>query len=97
MTQRLLQYGAQKNPAELSEILAYIFERNNELASRDERGTPVCIWGTHGLGKTQLVQDFAKKEIRPISSYNVKLKYKLPISYLWILLRREVNVFYPYA
>ena len=32
MTQQLLQYGAQKNPAELSEILSYIFERNNELA-----------------------------------------------------------------
>lgn len=61
MTQQLLQYGAQKNPAELSEILSYIFERNNELARQDERGTPVCIWGTHGLGKTQLVQDFAKK------------------------------------
>ncbi|MDE0872135.1 MAG: AAA family ATPase [Flavobacteriales bacterium] len=61
MAQQLLQYGAKKNPAELSEILAYIFERNNELARQDERGTPICIWGTHGLGKTQLVQDFAKK------------------------------------
>ena len=60
MTQRLLQYGAQKNPAELSEILSYIFERNNELASQDERGTPVCIWGTHSLRETQLVR-FAKK------------------------------------
>ena len=61
MAQQLLQYGAKKNPAELSDILAYIFERNNELTRQDERGTPVCIWGTHGLGKTQLVQDFAKK------------------------------------
>ena len=61
MTQQLLQYGAKKNPAELSDILTYIFERNNALTKQDERGTPVCIWGTHGLGKTQLVQDFAKQ------------------------------------
>lgn len=59
MAQQLLQYGAKKNPAELSDILAYIFERNNELTRQDERGTPVCIWGTHGLGKTALVHDFA--------------------------------------
>jgi|TARA_B100001971_G_scaffold214872_1_gene255080 MoxR-like ATPase len=59
MTQQLLQYGAKKNPAELSEILAYIFERNNDLSKQGKRPTPVCIWGTHGLGKTELVHDFA--------------------------------------
>ena len=60
MVQQLLQYGAKKNPAEVSEVLTYIFERNDELNEQDERGTPVCIWGTHGLGKTALVHDFAK-------------------------------------
>jgi len=60
MPQKLLQYGAKKNPAELSEVLAYIFEQNNELSDQGRRGTPVCIWGTHGLGKTQLVHDYAK-------------------------------------
>jgi len=41
MAQQLLQYGAKKNPAELSDILAYIVERNNELSKHGERVTPV--------------------------------------------------------
>ena len=39
-----------------------IFERNNNLNSEGKRGTPICIWGTHGLGKTQIVRDFAKEK-----------------------------------
>ena len=40
-------------------MLDHIFQRNNEVES-PQRPSPVCIWGTHGLGKTQLVESYAK-------------------------------------
>ncbi len=44
----------------LEKLLAHIFERNDAIGcAGGGRGTPVCIWGTHGLGKTQMVKDYA--------------------------------------
>ena len=55
-----IEFGKKGNSKELKDILNHIFERNNVLNSKGKRGTPICIWGTHGLGKTQIVRDFAK-------------------------------------
>ncbi len=55
-----IEFGKKGNSKELKDILNHIFERNNFLNSKGKRGTPICIWGTHGLGKTQIVRDFAK-------------------------------------
>jgi len=55
-------YGPKLNPMQLSTLLDHIFQRNLEVSKANQgRGTPVCIWGTHGLGKTQLVRDYARK------------------------------------
>ncbi|MFZ4617693.1 MAG: ATP-binding protein [Rectinemataceae bacterium] len=47
----------------LKKTLDYVFQRNNAIEEADPKGkakgTPVCIWGTHGIGKTQIVQDYA--------------------------------------
>ena len=48
------------NSKEIKNFISH-FERNNILNDQNKRGTPVCIWGTHGLGKTHLVRDFAWK------------------------------------
>jgi hypothetical protein len=40
-------------------MLTHIFHRNDELGKNGKRGTPVCVWGTHGMGKTELVKNFA--------------------------------------
>ena len=55
----LIEFGKKGNSKEIKKILSHIFERNNILNGQKKRGTPVCIWGTHGLGKTHLVRDFA--------------------------------------
>ena len=55
----LIEFGKKGNSKEIKKILSHIFERNNILNDQNKRGTPVCIWGTHGLGKTHLVRDFA--------------------------------------
>ena len=43
----------------LERVLSHIFKRNETLSEKGSRGTPICIWGTHGLGKTEIVQDYA--------------------------------------
>lgn len=60
MANQLVFYGKKGNSKTLNEILSHMFNRNNELNDIGERGTPICIWGTHGLGKTHMVKDFAK-------------------------------------
>jgi hypothetical protein len=32
-----------------------------EISNFGQKPTPVCIWGTHGLGKTDMVKDYANK------------------------------------
>ena len=51
--------GPKLDAIALERILAHIFQRNDEVVKTGRRGTPVCIWGTHGLGKTEIVKSFA--------------------------------------
>ena len=59
MPEELLQYGSRLNAQELQGVLDHIFQRNNDVVA-PARPSPVCIWGTHGLGKTQLVESYGK-------------------------------------
>ena len=54
-----IEFGKKLNIKDLKKLLNHIFERNNSLNNSKKRGTPICIWGTHGLGKTQIVRDYA--------------------------------------
>lgn len=52
--------GPKLDSLTMEKVLAHIFERNDVNSDTGGgRGTPVCIWGTHGLGKTQMVKDYA--------------------------------------
>lgn len=51
--------GPKLDSVTMEKVLSHIFERNETLGTGGGRGTPVCIWGTHGLGKTQMVKDYA--------------------------------------
>lgn len=53
-------FGDKLDSQRLNHALEHIFQTNCHRQERGERGTPVCIWGTHGLGKTTVVQDYAK-------------------------------------
>ena len=59
MSIEFIEFGKKGSSREIKVILSHIFERNNDLNKDDKRGTAVCIWGTHGLGKTQIVRDYA--------------------------------------
>jgi hypothetical protein len=53
-----ITYGAKVNAEELSRLLQHFTSRFLSTEA-DDRATPVCIWGTHGIGKTELVKSFA--------------------------------------
>lgn len=51
--------GPRLDAIALERMLSHIFHRNDEIGMTGKRGTPVCIWGTHGLGKTDIAKNFA--------------------------------------
>ncbi|GJM34518.1 MAG: hypothetical protein DHS20C18_35190 [Saprospiraceae bacterium] len=55
-TYSYLTYGAKCNSVELEAFLVHLLQQTDE-----QRPTPVCIWGKHGIGKTELVQELARK------------------------------------
>ncbi|MBT5224231.1 MAG: AAA domain-containing protein [Candidatus Marinimicrobia bacterium] len=61
MSEDLLEYGEKVNASHLKRTLKHIFLRNDAIAESGTHGTPICIWGTHGLGKTHIVTDFARE------------------------------------
>ena len=55
-----ITYGAKTHADNIQGFLAHLL---NQLKTSDDRHrvTPLCIWGMHGIGKTELVQEFAKE------------------------------------
>jgi MoxR-like ATPase len=62
-------YGAILNPDGLEKTLDHVFRTNLAYEtdaitkgkhSKYKRPTPICIWGTHGIGKTDLIRDMAR-------------------------------------
>jgi hypothetical protein len=58
----LLCYGARLDAVRIRKLLHHVFQSNLRAQERGRSGTPVCIWGTHGLGKTMVVQDYAREQ-----------------------------------
>lgn len=52
MSTELLCYGAKLDAARLKKVLHHVFQSNLRAQELGRPGTPVCLWGTHGLGKT---------------------------------------------
>ena len=61
MTEQLLLYGSRLDARRLTSTLEHLLHNNLRTIARGEAATPICIWGTHGLGKTMLVEDLAKR------------------------------------
>jgi MoxR-like ATPase len=54
-------YGRTVNAEELTQFLEYSLNQNSRLAAQGRRGTPICVWGTHGIGKTESIISFAER------------------------------------
>lgn len=57
MDDSVIQYGPLCHSQDLESILSHVFDENK--ISKKRNPTPICIWGTHGLGKTEMVRDYA--------------------------------------
>ncbi len=54
--------GASLSGNKMSAFLEQFFMSNLEREESDgSRPTPVCIWGTHGIGKTEIALNFARQ------------------------------------
>ncbi|MDA9025486.1 AAA family ATPase [bacterium] len=59
MNDSVIQYGPKGNTKEIEKILTHIFNNNDQISNPEHKPTPICIWGTHGLGKTEMVKEYA--------------------------------------
>lgn len=57
-----LFYGTAAFASEIEQFLNHISLSNLQAEEQGKRKTPVCIWGFHGIGKTELVEAFAQKK-----------------------------------
>lgn len=51
-------YGSLVRAPELWALLEFVFQKTADVLP------PLCIWGKHGIGKTQIVRDFARRTER---------------------------------
>lgn len=55
-------YGARQGSGEVVQFLRHLLGRTfHEEPDPYQPPTPVCIWGRHGIGKTQLVRELARE------------------------------------
>jgi MoxR-like ATPase len=52
--------GARLDPPGLRRLMDHVFETNLQAQAAGEAGTPLCIWGAHGVGKTAIVEGYAR-------------------------------------
>lgn len=49
-------YGMQTDSHEVRKFVEHIIQTNIEAEKNNNKKSPICIWGTHGIGKTEMVQ-----------------------------------------
>jgi len=54
-----ISYGAKVNADEITRLLEHMVA---QLKGSNERVVPLCIWGMHGIGKTEMVKSFAEEK-----------------------------------
>jgi hypothetical protein len=61
MKHQYIFYGTKCTAQELEHFIAYTLKANEKNEQEGRKKTPLCIWGEHGIGKTETVENFAKK------------------------------------
>ncbi|MGD1840839.1 MAG: AAA family ATPase [Thermonemataceae bacterium] len=62
MKHNYIFYGTKCNTKELEDFIKHTIQANEKAEAEQRRKTPICIWGEHGIGKTQTVEDFALEQ-----------------------------------
>lgn len=53
-------YGTKTSAIEVEKFILHILASNTASLSNGNKKTPICIWGKHGIGKTEMVEKIAK-------------------------------------
>lgn len=56
-----IYYGTRCHSGEVESFLKHLIDTNERAEDSGRPKTPVCIWGQHGIGKTQLVEQVAQE------------------------------------
>jgi hypothetical protein len=56
------QHGLQLNSEQISVLLKRAVDINKKISESGGSPLPICIWGSHGLGKTTLVRSLVKND-----------------------------------
>jgi hypothetical protein len=55
-------FGAQLDAGHLVTTLEHMFRTNLAIEDAGGRASPVCVWGLHGIGKTMIVEELARRQ-----------------------------------
>lgn len=69
-----LFYGTKTTASEVNSFLEHVLATNERAEVLERHKTPICIWGKHGIGKTQLVEALAAEK-------NYKFAYIAPAQF----------------
>ncbi|RMF31988.1 MAG: ATPase, partial [Bacteroidetes bacterium] len=61
-------YGTLTRAAEVIAFVEHQLEANLQAERAGGRKYPVCIWGVHGIGKTEIVRQIAERRGWPLVS-----------------------------
>lgn len=61
MTRSYIFHGTAARADELREFVEHLLAANLDAEAHGRQKTPICIWGTHGIGKTQIVEQIARE------------------------------------
>lgn len=59
--EQYIYYGTKCNTNELKAFIKHTLTTNKQNEERGAKKIPICIWGEHGIGKTETVEAFAKE------------------------------------
>lgn len=59
MSKNYLTYGLKSSSQEVTRFIEHVVKTNLAAEEEEKRKTPICIWGRHGIGKTELVGQIA--------------------------------------
>lgn len=67
-------YGSEANATEVKTFVNHIIDANLKAEETGSIKSPICIWGTHGIGKTALAEEIAREK-------NYKFVYIAPAQF----------------
>ncbi len=55
-------YGTASKASEVNAFIDHVLSNQGQVETTGQQKTPICIWGKHGIGKTELVATWAKEK-----------------------------------